>query len=73
MATGPRPTYFLSAGYIRVSYGLNGPPAGVLRLHRRANTRNFLGQGFECVPTCLLANRTCVQLWASPGEIRVKY
>ena len=36
MATGPRLTFFLSAGYIRESYGLNGPPAGVLRLHRRA-------------------------------------
>ena len=42
----PRPTYVLSVGYIRVSYVLNGPPAGVLRLHRRANTCILLGHNF---------------------------
>ena len=41
-----RPTYSLSAGCIRVNYVLNGPATGVLRLHRRANTRILLGHNF---------------------------
>ena len=61
IATGPWSTYFLSAGFMRVSCGLYGPRAGVLCCHRHANTRRLLGQSFEHAPNL------------SVGEIRVKY
>ena len=53
----PLPTYFLSAGYIRVSFVLNRPPAGVLRLHRRTNTRILLGHNF-----CACSKLVCWQI-----------
>ena len=74
MAIGPRTDYFLSVGYIRVSCGLYEPPAGVLRRHRRANTRSLLGQSFEHAQN-LCAGKSDVRahLLVSPCEIRVKY
>ena len=63
IATGPWSTYFLSAGYIRVSCGLNGSRAGVLRCNRHANTRRLLGQSFEHAQNLSGANRTCIQTW----------
>ena len=74
MATGTRPTYFLSAGYIRVSCGLYWPPVGVLRWHQRAHTRTLLGQNFEHAQNLSVGKSDLrAHLRASPDEIRVKY
>ena len=70
MATGPRPKWFISAGYIRVSWGPYGPRTGVLRWHRCANTRRLLGHSFE---HAVGKSDLRAHLQASPGEIRVKY
>ena len=67
MATVPRPTYFLSAGYVRVSCGLCGPPASVLRWHQRASTRRLLGQSFEHAQN--MSAGTCVH---TCGQVRVR-
>ena len=63
MATGPQPTHFLSAGYMypRVSYGLYGPPAGVLRWHQHVKYPQLTRK------TCRRENRTCVH---TCGQVR---
>ena len=57
-----------SASYIRVNFGLYGPPFGVLRWHRRGNTRSLHAQNLSAGKSDLRAN-----LRASSDEIRVKY
>ena len=62
-----------SAGYIRVSCGLYGPPAGVSRRHRGANTRSLLRQSFEHDQNLSVGKSDLhAHLRASSGEIRVK-
>ena len=68
MATGPWP-YFLPTGYIRVSCGLYRPPAGILRWHRRANTRKLPA----CSKLSVGKLGLCAHLRASLGKIHVKY
>ena len=74
MATRPQPTYFLPAGFMRVSCSLYGPRAGVLRWHRRENTRRLLGQSFEHAQN-LSAGKSDLRahLRESQCEIRANY
>ena len=61
MGIGPRPTYFLSAGYIRVSCGLYGLLLVFCDDIGEQIPTAYSDKVLSLLKTCLWANRTCVR------------